>query len=93
MPFYGSLSHGLDKQVTVKALQSADLMSFIPRTTVPAGTVARRLRRQRARLADRHPVQLRVPGLGSHPARGRGRPDARHDDEGGRQHLLHVQRA
>jgi hypothetical protein len=37
VPFYGSLSHGLDKQVAVQSLQSADLMSFIPRTTVPPG--------------------------------------------------------
>ena len=37
VPFYGSLSHGLDKQVPVKTLQSADLTSFIPRTTVPPG--------------------------------------------------------
>ena len=37
VPFYGSLSHGLDKQVPVKLLQSADHTSFIPRTTVPPG--------------------------------------------------------
>lgn len=37
VPFYGTLSHGLDKQVPVKTLQSADLTSFIPRTTVPPG--------------------------------------------------------
>ena len=37
VPFYGSLSHGLDKQVTVKVLQSANGTSFIPRTTVPPG--------------------------------------------------------
>jgi hypothetical protein len=30
IPFYGSLSHGLDKQVQVKTLQSAALTSFIP---------------------------------------------------------------
>jgi hypothetical protein len=37
VPFYGSLSHGLDKQTTLKApsLQSANLASFIPATTVP----------------------------------------------------------
>ena len=37
VPFYGSLSHGLDKQVPVKTLQSPDLTTFIPRTTVPPG--------------------------------------------------------
>jgi hypothetical protein len=37
VPFYGSLSHGLDKQVPVKLLQSADGTSFLPRTTVPPG--------------------------------------------------------
>ena len=35
LPFYGSLSHGLDKQVTVALLQSADLASYLPRTTSP----------------------------------------------------------
>ena len=40
VPFYGSLSHGLDKQVSVSVLQSADLTSFIPRPTVPAGPSA-----------------------------------------------------
>ena len=38
--FYGSLSHGLDKQVSVPLLQSKDLTSFIPRPTVPPGPVA-----------------------------------------------------
>jgi hypothetical protein len=37
VPFYGSISHGLDKQVAVTTLQSADLTSFIPRATVPPG--------------------------------------------------------
>jgi len=37
VPFYGSLSHGLDKQVTKQVLQSASGTSFIPRTTVPPG--------------------------------------------------------
>lgn len=37
VPFYGSLSHGLDKQVSVPLLQSKDLTSFIPRPTVPPG--------------------------------------------------------
>jgi hypothetical protein len=37
VPFYGSLSHGLDKQVTVAVLQSANLTSFIPAVTVPPG--------------------------------------------------------
>ena len=40
VPFYGSLSHGLDKQVSVALLQSKDLTSFIPRTTVPPGPSA-----------------------------------------------------
>jgi hypothetical protein len=40
VPFYGSLSHGLDKQVSVALLQSKDLTTFIPRTTVPAGPAA-----------------------------------------------------
>ena len=40
VPFYGSLSHGLDKQVSVPLLQSKDLSSFIPRTTVPPGPAA-----------------------------------------------------
>ena len=35
VPFYGSLSHGLDKQVTVALLQSADKSSYLPRTTSP----------------------------------------------------------
>ena len=39
-PFYGSLSHGLDRQVSVPLLQSKDLTSFIPRTTVPPGPSA-----------------------------------------------------
>ncbi|HVH76575.1 MAG TPA: hypothetical protein VM755_16790 [Stellaceae bacterium] len=34
VPFYGSLSHGLDKQVPVAVLRSKDLTSFIPRPTV-----------------------------------------------------------
>lgn len=37
IPSYGSISHGLDKQVLSKPLQSADHTSFIPRTTLPAG--------------------------------------------------------
>ena len=40
VPFYGSISHGLDKQVSVPLLQSKDLTSFIPRTTVPPGPTA-----------------------------------------------------
>jgi hypothetical protein len=35
VPFYGSLSHGLDKQVTLALLQSADKSSYLPRTTTP----------------------------------------------------------
>ncbi len=35
VPFYGSLSHGLDNQVTVALLQSADKSSYLPRTTSP----------------------------------------------------------
>ncbi len=37
VPFYGSISHGLDKMVPVAVLRSADLTSYIPATTVPAG--------------------------------------------------------
>lgn len=33
--FYGSLSHGLDKQVVVNLLQSADKSSYLPRPTQP----------------------------------------------------------
>ena len=33
IPFYGSLSHGLDAQVSTPVLQSADKTSFIPRPT------------------------------------------------------------
>jgi hypothetical protein len=40
VPFYGSISHGLDKQVSVTALASADGTSAIPRPTVPAGPSA-----------------------------------------------------
>ncbi len=39
VPFYGSLSHGLDKQVTLALLQSADKSSYLPRTTTPTQTV------------------------------------------------------
>jgi hypothetical protein len=35
VPFYGSLSHGLDKQVTLALLQSVDKTSYLPRTTSP----------------------------------------------------------
>jgi hypothetical protein len=38
--FYGSLSHGLDKQVTVNLLQSSDKNSYLPRTTVPQTVTA-----------------------------------------------------
>ncbi len=37
VPFYGSLSHGLDRMVPVTKLQSKDLLSFIPRPPVPPG--------------------------------------------------------
>lgn len=37
VPFYGSLSHGLDKGGQALKLQSADLATWIPRPTVPAG--------------------------------------------------------
>ena len=37
VPFYGSLSNGLDKQVPFAALPSKDGTSYIPRPTVPAG--------------------------------------------------------
>lgn len=37
VPFYGSLSHGLDKQVPAGPLESADMSAYIPRPTVPAG--------------------------------------------------------
>jgi hypothetical protein len=37
VPFYGSLSHGLDRQVPVASLLSKDGTSFIPRPTVPPG--------------------------------------------------------
>ncbi|MGA2501581.1 MAG: hypothetical protein ABSH20_27895, partial [Tepidisphaeraceae bacterium] len=40
VPFYGSLSHGLDKQTSFPLLQSKDLTSFIPRSTVPPGPTA-----------------------------------------------------
>jgi hypothetical protein len=40
VPFYGSISHGLDKQVPVAVLQSKDLTSFLPRPTVPPGPAA-----------------------------------------------------
>jgi hypothetical protein len=40
VPFYGSLSNGLDKQVSVAILQSKDLTTYIPRPTVPAGPSA-----------------------------------------------------
>lgn len=40
VPFYGSLSHELDKQVSVPLLQSANLTSFIPAVTVPPGPSA-----------------------------------------------------
>ena len=41
VPFYGSLSHGLDRMLTAKGpLQSADLTTFIPRATKPPGPVA-----------------------------------------------------
>lgn len=36
LPFYGSISHGLDKMLPA-TLQSADLSAFIPRKTVPPG--------------------------------------------------------
>ena len=36
VPFYGSISHGLDRMLPA-TLQSADLSSFIPRPTVPPG--------------------------------------------------------
>jgi hypothetical protein len=36
IPFYGSLSHGLDAQVQTNLLQSADKMSYLPRPTSPA---------------------------------------------------------
>jgi hypothetical protein len=35
VPFYGSLSHGLDAQVQTNLLQSADKTSFLPRPTNP----------------------------------------------------------
>jgi hypothetical protein len=35
IPFYGSISHGLDKQETVSQLQGTDPTTFLPRTTVP----------------------------------------------------------
>ena len=37
VPFYGSLSHGLDKQVPVATLQSWDHTQFIPAATTPPG--------------------------------------------------------
>ena len=40
VPFYGSLSHGLDKQVTLALLQSADKGSYLPRTTTPQTVTA-----------------------------------------------------
>jgi hypothetical protein len=39
-PFLGSLSHGLDKQVTVNLLQSADKAAYLPRTTNPQNVTA-----------------------------------------------------
>ena len=35
MPFYGSISHGLDKQTSIPLLQLPGQSSFIPRTTDP----------------------------------------------------------
>jgi hypothetical protein len=40
VPLYGSLSHGLDKQVTLALLQSADKSSYLPRTTTPQTVTA-----------------------------------------------------
>ena len=37
VPFYGSLSHGLDMQRSLPTLPSADGTSYIPRPTVPVG--------------------------------------------------------
>ena len=39
-PLLGSLSHGLDKQVTMALLQSADKSSYLPRTTSPQTVTA-----------------------------------------------------
>ena len=82
VPFYGSLSHGLDKQSSFPLLQSKDLTSFIPRSTVPAGSNSRSLWRQRARRPHRHAVQLRLPGVGCDTSGRHGQPDARYDHEG-----------
>ncbi len=40
VPFYGSISHGLDRQVPVPSLPSKDGTASIPRATVPAGPAA-----------------------------------------------------
>ena len=60
VPFYGSLSHGLDKQVPVALLQSKDSVVH-PTATVPPGP--------RGLFGgnglggdDRYAVQLRLPG-------------------------------
>ncbi|MFM0330068.1 RHS repeat domain-containing protein [Paraburkholderia strydomiana] len=39
-PLLGSLSHGLDKQVTIALLQSGDKSSYLPRTTSPQTVTA-----------------------------------------------------
>ncbi len=40
LSLYGSLSHGLDRQVTLALLQSADKSSYLPRTTTPQTVTA-----------------------------------------------------
>ena len=62
VPFYGSLSNGLDKQVSVSILQSKDLTTYIPRPTIPAGPSARRLRRRRPRLHAGYAFRRGLPG-------------------------------
>ena len=79
VPFYGSLSHGLGQAGDLRVLQSADKSSYPAAHDHAADRHRRHLRRQRAGRADRHAVQLRVPGLGRDPAADRRaiRPPAR----------------
>ena len=82
VPFYGSLSHGLDKQVSQPALYSRRPRRAHPAPDRAADRQLRPVRRRRPRRADRHPVQLRVPGLGRDPAAVATGRTPGHDDEG-----------
>ena len=91
VPFYGSLSHGLDKQVPLALLQSAD-GSYMPRTTMPHGPTAGLFGGNGQGALIGTPFSCAFQGSGAIPPAIAGDPTPGTTMKARRHRLLHLQR-